>query len=39
MGFVGPNGAGKSTVMRIRMGIARADRGSVRVLGHRRGSP
>ncbi len=34
MGFVGPNGAGKSTVMRILMGMARADRGSVRVLGH-----
>jgi ABC-2 type transport system ATP-binding protein len=32
-GFVGPNGAGKSTTIRILMGMIRADRGSVRVLG------
>ncbi len=34
MGFVGPNGAGKSTTIRILMGLVRADRGEVRVLGH-----
>jgi len=34
LGFVGPNGAGKTTTIRILMGMLRADRGSVRVLGH-----
>ena len=34
MGFIGANGAGKSTTMRMLMGLATADRGSVRVLGH-----
>ena len=34
MGFVGPNGAGKSTTLRIIMGLIRADRGTVNVLGH-----
>ena len=34
LGFVGPNGAGKSTTLRILMGMIRAERGTVRVLGH-----
>jgi ABC-2 type transport system ATP-binding protein len=34
LGFVGPNGAGKTTTIRILMGMLRADRGTVRVLGH-----
>jgi len=34
LGFVGPNGAGKSTTIRILMGMIRAERGTVRVLGH-----
>ena len=33
MGFIGPNGAGKSTTIRIIMGLIRADRGRVEVLG------
>ena len=36
-GFVGPNGAGKSTTIRILMGMIRAERGSVRVLGRNPG--
>ncbi|TRW79317.1 ABC transporter ATP-binding protein [Mycolicibacterium sp. 018/SC-01/001] len=32
-GFLGPNGAGKSTTLRILLGLARADAGTVRVLG------
>ena len=32
-GFLGPNGAGKSTTIRILLGLARADSGTVRVLG------
>lgn len=32
-GFLGPNGAGKSTTIRILLGLARADKGSVRLLG------
>ncbi|MEV4392453.1 ABC transporter ATP-binding protein [Nonomuraea sp. NPDC049607] len=32
-GFLGPNGAGKSTTIRILLGLARADAGSVRLLG------
>ncbi|MBV9145112.1 MAG: ABC transporter ATP-binding protein [Acidobacteria bacterium] len=35
MGLIGPNGAGKSTTIRILMGLVHADRGGVRVLGHR----
>jgi ABC-2 type transport system ATP-binding protein len=35
VGLVGPNGAGKSTTIRILMGLTRADRGEVRVLGCR----
>jgi ABC-2 type transport system ATP-binding protein len=34
LGFVGPNGAGKSTTIRILMGMLRAERGTVHVLGH-----
>ena len=33
-GFLGPNGAGKTTTLRILAGLARADAGAVRVLGH-----
>ncbi|MBL8514673.1 MAG: ABC transporter ATP-binding protein [Betaproteobacteria bacterium] len=35
MGLVGANGAGKSTIMRILMGLIRADSGEVEVCGHR----
>ena len=33
LGLVGPNGAGKSTMLRILMGLVRADEGRVTVLG------
>ena len=33
-GLLGPNGAGKTTLISIIAGLTRADRGSVRVLGH-----
>ena len=32
-GLVGPDGAGKSTMIRLAMGIVRADSGSVTLLG------
>jgi len=32
-GFLGPNGAGKTTTIRVLLGLLRADRGSVRLLG------
>jgi ABC-2 type transport system ATP-binding protein len=32
-GFLGPNGSGKSTTIRILLGLIRADRGSVTLLG------
>ncbi|GAB4907139.1 ABC transporter ATP-binding protein [Mycobacterium avium subsp. hominissuis] len=32
-GFLGPNGAGKSTTIRILLGLAKADGGTVRLLG------
>ncbi len=35
MGLVGANGAGKSTILRILMGLIRADSGVVEVLGNR----
>jgi lipooligosaccharide transport system ATP-binding protein len=34
LGLLGPNGAGKSTTMRMLTGQARADEGSIKVLGH-----
>lgn len=33
MGFLGPNGAGKSTTIRVLLGLLRAERGTVRLLG------
>ena len=33
MGLLGPNGAGKSTLMRLLIGLAVADRGTIEVLG------
>jgi len=41
VGFLGPNGAGKSTAIRILMDLARADHGTVEVLGSdpRHGGP
>ncbi|WP_158886689.1 ABC transporter ATP-binding protein [Amycolatopsis anabasis] len=32
-GFLGPNGAGKSTTVRVLLGLLRADKGTVRLLG------
>lgn len=32
-GFLGPNGSGKSTTIRVLLGMLRADRGSIRLLG------
>ena len=32
-GFLGPNGAGKSTAIRVLLGLIRADRGEVSLLG------
>ncbi|TAH46162.1 MAG: ATP-binding cassette domain-containing protein, partial [Treponema sp.] len=36
LGFIGPNGAGKTTTIRIMLGLARPDSGTVSLLG---GSP
>src|SRR5213595_3268933 len=33
-GLLGPNGAGKTTLISVLAGLARADRGSARVMGH-----
>ncbi len=33
-GLLGPNGAGKTTLISVLAGLIRADRGSVRILGH-----
>ncbi|BAU28564.1 ABC-2 type transport system ATP-binding protein [Aneurinibacillus soli] len=33
-GFLGPNGAGKTTVMKIIMGLCRAQKGEVKIFGH-----
>ncbi len=35
MGLVGPNGAGKSTTIRLLMGLAGADTGTIEALGYR----
>jgi zinc transport system ATP-binding protein len=32
-GLIGPNGAGKSVLLKVLLGLLRADRGSVRILG------
>ena len=32
-GFLGPNGAGKSTMIRVLLGLLRADSGTVRLFG------
>ncbi|MDH5278715.1 MAG: ATP-binding cassette domain-containing protein, partial [Actinomycetota bacterium] len=32
-GFLGPNGSGKTTTLRCLLGLARADSGSMRLLG------
>ena len=34
MGFVGKNGAGKSTTMNCMLGVAKADSGSIKILGN-----
>ncbi len=36
-GLLGPNGAGKTTTLKVCMGLVRATRGTVRVLGHKVG--
>jgi len=33
-GFLGPNGAGKTTTIRLMLGLQRADKGAIHVLGH-----
>ena len=33
-GFLGPNGSGKTTMLRCLLGLARADSGDMKVLGH-----
>src|SRR5262245_47309986 len=33
-GFLGPNGAGKTTIIRLMLGLLRAETGSISVLGH-----
>jgi ABC-2 type transport system ATP-binding protein len=38
-GFLGRNGAGKTTTIRIMIGAARKDAGTVRILGHDASSP
>lgn len=38
-GFIGPNGAGKSTVIKILLGLLKADSGSATLMGHAAGVP
>src|ERR1700710_1180289 len=33
-GFLGPNGSGKTTTIRLLLGLARADSGTMRIFGH-----
>lgn len=33
-GFLGPNGAGKSTTMKMLLGLAAQDKGSIQIFGH-----
>src|SRR5262245_8319664 len=37
-GLLGPNGAGKTTLMRVLLGLARRDAGTVRLLGREMGA-
>jgi ABC-type multidrug transport system ATPase subunit len=37
-GFLGPNGAGKTTILRVLLGLLRADAGTLRLLGRDDGS-
>ena len=39
LAILGPNGAGKTTLLRLMAGLARPSAGSLRIAGHRAGSP
>ena len=38
-GFIGPNGAGKSTVIKILLGLLKADSGTATLMGYAAGVP